>query len=230
MELRETGRVDAQIEVHQIPRHKCLCHNKLCRPRLRTRSIAAACPSAGGAFHASTKLRLTHSPFRTSLEERFRQQGSTPGKAYDVMRMLRLTRAAATIALAACDTHPHDARMPAGSGAGMMSGMPTPMHDVTLIARMELQLDSFALVAPAQMSASMTAHRALATQMMEAMGFALQRTAMVGRPDWMALRDSVTQDLGTMPGLTGHVLQERMQAYIGRMRRMMAMYQGMDAR
>jgi hypothetical protein len=44
---------------------------------------------------------------------------------------------------------------------------------------------------------------------------------------WRALRDSIQNDLSTMPGLTGKDLASRSQAHIDRMRRMMMLSMGM---
>jgi len=41
------------------------------------------------------------------------------------------------------------------------------------------------------------------------------------------LSDSLRRDLADLPGLMGSALTARMQAHIGRLRRMMAMHEGM---
>ncbi|HMU61206.1 MAG TPA: hypothetical protein PKA66_05440 [Gemmatimonadales bacterium] len=96
-----------------------------------------------------------------------------------------------------------------------------------MVNLMSAQLDSLAIMTPAQMTAMMTAHDAQVSQMMDMMGSAMQGMNMRRDAGWMALNDSVQQDLTTMPALSGDALQARMQAHIGRMRRMMTMYQGM---
>jgi hypothetical protein len=73
----------------------------------------------------------------------------------------------------------------------------------------------------------MTPHEAHVSQMMDMMDSAMQGMNMQRDAGWVALNDSVQQDLAAMPSLSGDALRVRMQSHTGRMRRMMATYQGM---
>ncbi len=85
---------------------------------------------------------------------------------------------------------------------------------------MRSQMDSIAAMSPAQMQARMTAHRALSSQMMDAMGAAIRSRHMTPGAGWTVLSDSVRQDLAELPALSGAALQTRMRAHLDRMRRL----------
>lgn len=153
------------------------------------------------------------------------------------MRIPQVTLAIAVITLAACNKKPEVAQVPTGGAAGMMGGTQMPMQGgqmptqgMQVMTMMGAQLDSLGAMTPAQMITMMPAHQALASQMMSSMGSEMQGMKMQPGSGWMALSDSVRQDLTAMPGMSDGALQTRMQAYIGRMRRMMTMYQGMTAK
>src|SRR5437879_13123631 len=54
-------------------------------------------------------------------------------------------------------------------------------------------------------------------------------TTMGTKPDpaWTALTDSIKRDLADLPTVSGRALDARLKAHIGRMRRLMAMHEGM---
>jgi len=105
--------------------------------------------------------------------------------------------------------------------------MQMAMQGVDMIPAMRAHLDSLAGATPAQMLAMMAAHQDLASRMMDAMGADMRGMHMAPDAAWAALGDSLRQDLADLPGLSGAVLQGRMQSHIGRMGRMLAMHEGM---
>jgi hypothetical protein len=143
------------------------------------------------------------------------------------MRILQVALAAVTVALAACNKKPEASQLPPAGATGMMGGPQMTMQATQQMAMMGTQLDSLGAMTPAQMIAMMPAHQALSTQMMGSMGSVMQGMNMQLDSGWVALSDSVKQDFTTMPALSDGALQSRMQSHIGRMRRMMTMYQGM---
>lgn len=143
------------------------------------------------------------------------------------MRSLLAALAIVALTLTGCGKT-QDASHAADARANGMMGEPMSVAQGTqLMTMMGGQLDSLGTMTPAQMTAAMPAHEALSTQMLGTMGSGMQGMSMQNDAGWMALNDSVRQDLTAMPGLSGDALQARMQAHIGRMRRMMIMYQGM---
>ena len=143
------------------------------------------------------------------------------------MRILHAALAVVALTLAACSKKPEATQVPPAGATGMMGGSQMTMQGTQEMAMMGAQLDSLGTMTPAQMLAMMPAHHALATQMMGSMGSVMQGMNMQLDAGWVALSDSVQQDLTAMPGLSGGALQSRMESHIGRMRRMMTMYQGM---
>jgi hypothetical protein len=127
-----------------------------------------------------------------------------------------------------------DIRAP-GYETGMMynrgmdsSGMPRGgMPGIGPMTAMRSQMGSIAAMSPAQMQARMAAHRALSSQMMDAMGPAMRSGHMTPGAGWSALSDSVRQDLAELPALSGAALQTRMRAHLDRMRRLMGPHESM---
>lgn len=143
------------------------------------------------------------------------------------MRKIHTTLAIVALVLAACDTKPDATQVPSAAVGGMMGGAQMTAQAPAMVNLMSAQLDSLATMTPAQMTAMMPTHEAQVSQMMDMMSSGMQGMTMQHDAGWMALNDSVQQDLTAMPGMSGDALQARMQLHIGRMRRMMTMYQGM---
>jgi hypothetical protein len=122
-----------------------------------------------------------------------------------------------------------------GSETGMMyqrgmdsNGMPMGgMPGIGLMTAMRSQMDSIAAMSPAQIQARMAAHRALSSQMMDAMGADMRNRHVTPGAGWSALSDSVRQDLAELPTLSGAALQTRMRAHLDRMRRLMGQHESM---
>lgn len=143
------------------------------------------------------------------------------------MRVMHGVLAGAAIMLAACGKKPEAAQAPAADTARTMGGMQMPVQGMQIVAMMPAHLDSLATMAPTQMTAMMAAHEVLASRMMDAMGADMRGMNIESDSAWTALGDSLRRDLAELPGLSDGSLTTRMQAHIGRMRRMMAMHEGM---
>ena len=115
---------------------------------------------------------------------------------------------------------------------------------ISFMPMMWMHLDSMARWSPPQMQQMMTVHQQMAGRMLQMMG----PTGMMGHgmmgpgmgpgmmgdstwmgpgSPWTTLRDSIQNDLSTMPGLSGKDLAALSQAHIDRMRRMMVLGMGM---
>lgn len=143
------------------------------------------------------------------------------------MRVRHVASTIAIVTLAACGKKPEVAQAPAADSAGTMGGMQMSMQGMAMMPQMRAHLDSLGALPPAAMSAMMAAHQDLASRMMDAMGADMRGMSMQPDSTWAALTDSLRQDLADLPGLSAGALTTRMQAHIGRMRRMMTMHEGM---
>ena len=112
-----------------------------------------------------------------------------------------------------------------------MSGMQgMMMRSDSLMPMMRAHLDSLGGTSGASIASMVAAHDAMTSQTLDAMGSDM--TMMNMRPDsaWTALTDSVKRDLADLPSLSGRALDARLKAHIARMRRLMAMHEGMMQR
>ena len=142
------------------------------------------------------------------------------------MRSIHRILAVGVIALTACGKKPEAVQVPAVDTVAK-GGMPMAMQGMQMMPMMTAHLDSVGGMAPAQLAAMMTAHQDLASRMMDAMGADMRGMNMAPDAAWTALGDSVRQDLAELPSLSGGALQSRMQAHLGRMRRMMTTHRMM---
>ena len=143
------------------------------------------------------------------------------------MQLLHVTSLTLVLMLAACGKKPEVAQAPAADSAGTMGGMQMSMQGMTMMPLMRAHLDSLGVLPPARMAAVMSAHQDMASRMMDAMGADMRGMDMTPDAAWAALTDSLRQDLADLPGLSAGALTTRMQGHIGRMRRMMALHEGM---
>ena len=143
------------------------------------------------------------------------------------MQLLHVTSLTLVLMLAACGKKPEVAQAPAADSAGTMGGMQMSMQGMTMMPLMRAHLDSLGALPPARMAAVMSAHQDMASRMMDAMGADMRGMNMTPDAAWAALTDSLRQDLADLPGLSAGALTTRMQGHIGRMRRMMALHEGM---
>jgi hypothetical protein len=135
---------------------------------------------------------------------------------------------AAALVVAACGTK-ESAPQQAMPGMGNMTGSSgiQGMQTDSLVPMMRAHLDSLAALAPRFGAGMLSMHEATASRMLDAM--AADMTAMGMKPDpaWTALTDSIKRDLADVPALSGRALDARLKAHIDRMRRLMAMHEGM---
>src|SRR5712691_6106450 len=135
----------------------------------------------------------------------------------------------AALVVAACgkEAAPQQAMPGMGNMHGMTGMQGMGMRSDSLMPMMRAHLDSMARM-PAQFAAGMlAAHDAMASRMLDAMGADMTAMGMKPDPAWTALTDSVKEDLADLPALSGRALEARLKAHIGRMRRLMAMHEGM---
>jgi predicted small lipoprotein YifL len=143
------------------------------------------------------------------------------------MRAIHMMLTLAGVSLAACGKKPEATQAAATDTTGKTTGMQMAAQGMRMMPMMSAHLDSLGAMQPAQMAANMAAHQDLASRMMDAMGADMRGMNMQPDSAWAVLADSLRQDLGALSGLTGEALKGRMEAHIGRMRRMMTMHQGM---
>lgn len=142
------------------------------------------------------------------------------------MRGIHGALAIAMVILGACGKKP-EAAQTAADTAGKMGGMRMAMQGMQMMPLMRAHLDSLSDMQPEQMAALMAAHQDLSSRMMDAMGGDMRGMSMMPDSAWTALGDSLRQDLAALPSLSGNPLKTRMDAHIGRMRRMLAMHESM---
>lgn len=143
------------------------------------------------------------------------------------MRISRIVAVLSLLVVAACSKKPDGAASATTDSMGGMAGMQMAMAGMEMMPGMRAHLDSLAAMSPAQLAAMMAGHQDLASRMMDAMGADMRGMGMHPDSAWIALGDSVRQDLADLSGLTGAGLQPRVQAHIARMQRMLTTHEGM---
>lgn len=114
-----------------------------------------------------------------------------------------------------------------------MGSMPTGGRDHmgmgggAMMTMMPAHMDSMMRMSPERMSGMMAAHEAMMSRMLDGMGSDMRKMQMTGDARWNGLMDSVKADLADLPGLQGGDLSVGAKAHAGRVRRLMAMHQGM---
>jgi hypothetical protein len=133
----------------------------------------------------------------------------------------------AALLVAACgkkESAPQQA-MPGMDNMPGMTGMQgMGMRSDSLIPMMRAHLDSLAAISPPFAAGMVSMHEAMASRMLDAMGADMTAMGMKPDPAWTALTDSVKQDLADLPALSGRVLEVRLKAHVGRVRRLMVMH------
>ena len=142
-----------------------------------------------------------------------------------------------TLATAGCGTSGNDAgkqqsaaaATPAGDSGKMggMGGRQMGGGGMEMMAGMRAHMDSMARMSPEQMAAMMAMHDGVMSQMMDRMGADMRSMQMSGDAKWNGLVDSIKADLADLPGLQGNELSARMNAHGDRVRRLIAMHEGM---
>jgi hypothetical protein len=108
-----------------------------------------------------------------------------------------------------------------------MSGDHMGMGGSDMMPMMRAHMDSMTGMSPSQISGMMAAHDRMMSQMMDRMGADMRRMNMSADAKWSSLVDSVKADLADLPGLHGKELSARMTAHADRVRRLLAMHEGM---
>jgi hypothetical protein len=153
------------------------------------------------------------------------------------MRPMLWILSVAIVAVAACKGKDQTAERAQPSGQQGMSGMQMDsmpmggdhmgMGGSGMMSMMRSHMDSMMRMSPGQMSGMMAAHERMMSQMMDRMGADMRGMNMSGDAKWNALVDSVKADLADLPGLQGKELAARMKAHDERVRRLIALHEGM---
>ena len=132
------------------------------------------------------------------------------------------------LVLAACGEKKRKPQQQAMPGMGSMSTMQgRAMQSDSLMPMMRAHLDSLAALSPQFAAGMLSMHDAMASRMLDAMGADMTGMGMKPDPAWTALTDSTKRDLADLPALSGRALEARLKAHIDRMRRLMALHEGM---
>lgn len=142
------------------------------------------------------------------------------------MRVIYSALAIAMVTLAACSRGQEASKTKAADTSGA-AGRQMAMPGMSLVPQMRAHLDSMGSMPADQVAAAMVTHQDLASRLLDAMGADMRGMNMQPDSAWASLSDSVRQDLAELPGLSGPALTTSLQGHIGRMRRMMAMHEGM---
>lgn len=152
------------------------------------------------------------------------------------MGAMRLILVLGGIVLAGCGGRDAGEQAGAGEAQEGMAGMKMDsngmggqmgMEGMRMVPMMREHMDSMMRMSPAQMSQMMAMHERMMSQMMDRMGGDMRGMSMGGNAEWTALTDSVKRDLADLPGLEGKDLSARMQSHAERVRRLLAMHEGM---
>ena len=114
-----------------------------------------------------------------------------------------------------------------GGTAGMQDMM---MKSDSLMPAMRAHLDSVGGMSGTSLPGMLAPHDAMTSQMLDAMGGDMAMMGMQPDSTWADLADSVKRDLADLPSLSGHALTTRVQAHIGRVRRLLDMHATMMQR
>lgn len=114
--------------------------------------------------------------------------------------------------------------MDSASMPGMQAMMGSRMMD-----SMQTHMRSMEGMSPAQMKTMIPMHRQMVANMLSSFDDSMQRMNMPSDAAWIALRDSIRQDLIHMPDLSASQLRTFMPQHQGRMTRLMQMHEKMIA-
>lgn len=143
------------------------------------------------------------------------------------MRELRLLSIVALALIVSCEKKVGDDTTAGQAQETPQSAGPMAMPGVQMIPMMQAHLDSMGAMSPAVLAGAMTTHQDVASRTMDAMGADMRGMGMQPDSMWSALGDSLRRDLAELPALSGAGLRDWMSAHADRLRRMMAMHEGM---
>ncbi len=101
------------------------------------------------------------------------------------------------------------------------------MRADSLMPMVRAHLDSMTAMSPQHAAGALTAHEAIASEMLDAMGSDMRMMNMQPDSVWTALADSVKRDLADQPSLSGRALETRFRAHVDRVRRLLGMHETM---
>ena len=136
----------------------------------------------------------------------------------------------AALVAAACgkkESAPQQAMPSMGNMPGMTGMQGMGMRSDSLMPTMRAHLDSLAAISPQFAAGMLSMHEAMASRMLDAMGADMAAMGMRPDPAWTALTDSIKRDLADLPAVSGRALDARLKAHIDRMRRLIALHEGM---
>lgn len=134
----------------------------------------------------------------------------------------------AVLVFPACGEKKGEPQQQAMPGMGNMPGMAgMTMQTDSLMPMMRAHLDSLGGV-PAQFAGGMlSAHEAMASRVLDAVGSEMRTMNMPADTAWTALTDSIRRDLADLPALAGRSLEGRVRAHVERMRRLLDTHERM---
>jgi hypothetical protein len=112
-----------------------------------------------------------------------------------------------------------------GMAGTPMGGM--MMMNPAMMDSMQLEMGRMRGMSPDQMAAEMEAHRQMTANVLTQMNADMRGMNMTGDPRWIALVDSIRQDLIQLPNVPRGQLETIMPGHLSRMERLMAMHQAM---
>lgn len=146
------------------------------------------------------------------------------------MNITMIAGLTAALVVAACgkkESAPQQAMPGMGNMPGMTGMQGMGMRSDSLMPMMRAHLDSLAATSPQFATGMLSMHEAMSSRMLDAMGADMTVMRMKPDPAWTALIDSIKKDLADLPAVSGRALDARLKAHIDRMRRLIAMHEGM---
>lgn len=115
-----------------------------------------------------------------------------------------------------------DRMMDSANMPGMEAMMRSRMMD-----SMQTHMRMMVGMSPDRMKAMVPVHRQMVANMLSSFDDSMRRMNMPSDPAWIALRDSIRQDLTHMPELSASQLRTLMPQHHGRLTRLMKMHENM---
>jgi hypothetical protein len=143
------------------------------------------------------------------------------------MNRTLLAALAAALAAAACGKTPKTEQPAMSDMPGMPRTQTMAMKSMDMIAAVRAHLDSVDAMSPEAAAAAWSAHDAMMSQMLDAMGADMMNMGMQADSAWTALADSVRRDLAELPGLSGPTYGARLKTHTERARRLLDTHQAM---
>lgn len=139
---------------------------------------------------------------------------------------------AAALAVASCGggDAPREAASDTGAAPAAQAAPAMEMRSLSLLPGMRAHLDSLAAASAGEAVALLAAHDQMMSRMLDAMGGDMAMMSMRADYAWTALADSVRRDLADLPALSGGPFRARLHVHVKRVRRLLALHEGMTRR